>query len=473
MKKIGLGLVLGAVGFSNALHTPQEDGASIKINWSNNKGEKKVFKIDDYEKELPHEKIHSKTLLQQYVRTTCRPNCSVSRSGSCKSRSCSGGNNYYHSGRSCSGGNNSYHSGRSCSGVRSGSYGDEYYREPIVIQHKPVFRKQYVYKPVGRQNRNFARNNYVRSHSRDRSNVQCYNKDYDKKLNQVRCNDVQRLLALNKNNDCKKECERKSTDKFRKNNESSNYLKDQNKESLKNTKERSCSRQNARKFKQTQADKICKQKNKDAERCNENESKNSHNFVDLNHKKNEGLCMKEKDKDNLHSNDRCIEEFDKLEHFKKIEERCRSASKAKHSRVKKNECCDKNQKANNGESNKECRTNNKKKTNLNNECSDFKNKEKESSNRDSKYYKDDYENNNSCDKEREFEAKKAKETCSDDSLKNSHGVCNSFDLNKNKVQCDKNGKELYCNDDESGLKACQARGSSHACEEDLCSDIDH
>jgi len=464
MKKISLGLVLGAIGFSNAINPPNEDGASILINWSNNKGEKKVFKVDDIEKDLGNQKIHSKTLLQKYVKTS-RAGCSRSKScgkrscskGSIRGRSCSGS----HGGRSCSKGS---YGGRSCSkgsyGGRScskGSYGGRSCsvksnscspnRNTFVLEHRPVYSKNCNYRPLKRQNRYHNKDDYCRSISKNNSLEKCYDKDYDKRSKKLNLQDLIKLYKLNKNSKLCKDSENRSLSKSRKNKEFSKYSNDKDSKHLKTCKERSCSNVICKNDKRVKSDKDCKTKNKEADKCHEKEFRDCHNLVNMNDKKNEALLMKEKDKDNLHSSDRCIEEFDKLEHFKKVEERCRSASKARHAKCKKNECMDKNQKEKAATCNKEVRANNKMKMNKHKDSNSCYDNENNCLNKNSKYLKDDKCLDASCDRERSLCKKAEKETCDDNSYKYSLDKSDHCDLKQKECDHNKYCKDKYVNDD--------------------------
>lgn len=445
MKKISLGLVLGALGLSNSLKAnPQEDGASILINWSNNKGESKVFKIDDVEKDLGHEKIHSKTLLQKYVRTS-KPFCSKSKSCKRKSsysfgkkeRSCSFDKTYLK-------GKKKYSESvcKPCKPCKVRKV--KKYRKPIVIEHRPVYKKHITYYPKKKQNKLHSNKYRDQSYSRSSSTEDCNNKDYDSRVKKVSMDDLAKLVKLSKDNNSKANCEKRSASKMRRSDQTSKYLKDQDKKFLKKNAERSCSNEEKKNYKFAKANKNKKCANKDAEKSNEDECRNSHNIVNLNNKKNEALLMKEQDKDNLHSNDRVVEEFDKLEHFKKVEERCRNASKARNARVKKHQDMNKDQKANAGSSNKELRSNKKLRSNKNNASDNFCNKEKCDANRDSKYLKDEKECEADNARERENECKENKETFSTNFANSANKHANEYDLVNRKNKSDK-----YCKDDQS------------------------
>jgi hypothetical protein len=448
MKKISLGIVLGALGLSNSLKAnPQEDGASILINWSNNKGESKVFKIDDVEKDLGHEKIHSKTLLQKYVRTS-KPYCS--RSNSCKRRSsCSFGRKD----RSCSF-DKTYLKGKKkysesvckpCKPCKVPKV--RKYRKPIVIEHRPVYKKHINYYPKKKQNKLHSNKYRDQSYSRSSSTEECTKKDYDNRVKKVSLDDLSKLLKLSKNNNSKANCEKRSASKLRKSNQVSKYLKDQDKKFLKKNAERSCSNEEKKSYKFAKANKNAKLANKDAEKSHEDECRDSHNIVNLNNKKNEALLMKEQDKDNLHSNDRIIEEFDKLEHFKKVEERCRNASKARNANVKKHQDMNKGQKANAASFNKEIRSNKKLRSNKNNASDNFFNKEKCEANRDSKYLKDEKECEAENDREREFDCKDEKDAFSTNSKNSANKHANKYDLINKKNRNNQDCKDVECNDD--------------------------
>jgi len=442
MRKISLGLVLGALGFSNTLKVnPKEDGASILINWSNNKGEKKMFKIDDVEKELGNEKIHSKTLLQKYYRTS-KPSCSYSKS--CGKRSDSFGERSCSYGRSYS---KKKHSFSGCKPCRVKKY-----RKPIIIEHRPIYKKNIIYRPRKKQNKFHVNDYYNRNQDKCNSLEKCYDKNYDKTKNKLTLEELAKLYKLKNDAESNQKINRRSVSKLRKNKNISKYLKDNDSKYLKNNAERSCSNDYRVNHKEARVDRDTKQKNKDLERDHEKECRDSHNVVNLADKKNEALLMKEKDKDNLHSNDRVIEEFDKLEHFKKVEERCRSASKARHANVKKNDCLDKAQKADAANFNKECRSNKKLRSNKNNECNDFDITDKSCLNKDSKYLKDEKECDFDSNNERELECKDNKETCSLDNYKNSKDSKDKCDYENKKCKNDKFKKNVDVNDNEKYYK---------------------
>jgi len=74
------------------------------------------------------------------------------------------------------------------------------------------------------------------------------------------------------------------------------------------------------------------------------DAKNSQNLMNIKDRCKEGLCMNEMDNDNLRSDEKIIEEFDKLEHYKKVNECNRSAEKNNNCKVKKRNDIDKNAK---------------------------------------------------------------------------------------------------------------------------------
>jgi hypothetical protein len=287
MKRISLGIVLSAVGLSNSLKVaPQEDGASIRINWSNNKGESKVFKIDDVEQDLGHEKIHSKTLLQQYCRTSY-PDCSSKKSCSLsrKKRSCSFE-------RSCSFGKKRYTGSVFCKPSKPFNVCKvKKYRKPIIIEHRPVYKKHITYYPKKKQNKLFNKKYYDNSNSRSSSTEDCYKKDYSDKEKRVSLKDLEKLVKENRQNADNQNSKGHSASRLRKSDQVSKYLKDQDKKCLKKNNERSCSNQAKNAYKYAKANKNANNANKDCEKFNENEFKDSHNTVNLADKKNEALCM--------------------------------------------------------------------------------------------------------------------------------------------------------------------------------------
>ncbi len=632
MKKIGLGIVLGAFGITKSLNNLKDDGATISINWSNNKGEKKLFKIDDIERQNGNQKILSKTLLQKFIRTSrkkpswscCRSNpyskcyrrcehesgdasCVRPVCGNCVRSgdvSCvrTGDANYVRTGdancvrtgdANCvrSGDANCVRSGdaslersgyvsrgrsgdasivrsgdvsRGRSGdasiVRSGNvslrrssdaircrsgdaslgrpgyttysrpgyanygYGDrdtiygrpgvatygyrdgdtiigrpgvasygygsrdasygygsrdaiyvksvdkrcnydscndcsvEKYKQPILITHRPVYGNKQCYKPICPTGRKVCVNNMRRENSCE----DCYNKDYDKKEEKLSLNELSKLLKLKKDNHCKYNNQQKCANKYRKQNSMSKYLNKKDSNYVKDNCERCSSNEKKKNYKYTNSGKLNKQKNNHAQNSHQNEMKKSHNIINLNHKANEKLCMKEKDKDNLHCNDKIIEEFDKLEHYKHVEENCRSASKARHANVNKNECLDKEQRQKNGEYNKELRCNHKSKNNLNKCCDNFDHKEKSDHKRSNRFLKDENELDCNREKEKEFVANCCKEkenANSNDLHKSKDDCCDYLNCLSKKDKCAEN----CCVDDDVNCKRCKRNTSNCAC----------
>ena len=210
-----------------------------------------------------------------------------------------------------------------------------------------------------------------------------------------------------------------------------------------------------------------KKNNKENERQHSLEAKNSHNLMNINHKSNEELMLKDQEKDNLNSNDKIIEEFDKLEHFKKVEERCRSASKGKFARVKKNNDMDKCQAQKSGNKTKESRGRKKLRSNLDKNCDSFNNCESNKENRDSKYLKD--ENECSAEKLRERSmSNNSEKSCFENNhdklSKNKHNKLNL--MKKTDKEC-KDAKDVCLNDDENCYKRSKSACSENerGCEE--------
>jgi hypothetical protein len=79
IKKFGLALLtFGVLGLSNEKEPIQDDRNEILVNWHNDQGEKKIFKIDDEEINNGKERVHSKTFLQKYSRLSCSPSATAS-----------------------------------------------------------------------------------------------------------------------------------------------------------------------------------------------------------------------------------------------------------------------------------------------------------------------------------------------------------------------------------------------------------
>jgi len=351
---------------------------------------------------------------------------SVSRDGSCYNSDYSRGNSYDGGDCGCSGGKN------------------------YIVNHKPkyVFKKNYI--PRKNQNKLHQFKKYNKNHLRNDDYVNKYNKDYDSKLNTVNVRDLEKLLKLNKNHKSNQDCAQRSTSKLRKSNQVSKYLKDKNCKNLKKNNERSTSCSNKNSYKNSYKNSQNHKKDHENERQNSVEAQKKHNLVNLKDKSNEALLMKEKDKDNLHSNDRCVEEFDKLEHFKKVEERCRSASKARHADVKKHQDMDKCQAKNTAESAKEKRGRNKLRSNLNNNRDRFCNLEKCNENKESDYKKDNHECAADNLRERSFSCKSEKSTFSANDNKLCKNNNSNYDLVNAKNKSCKDAKDVCVNDDKSG-----------------------
>ncbi len=394
-----------------------------------------------------------------------------------------GGNYYdgdcYDKGGVCSygkGGN--YYDGDYCgkgsvcrySRSRSKSFcGDNKY----YIQHQPkyIYRNKYIPK-----NKLHKYNKFNRNISKCKDSVDNYKKDYDTNIKKVSLDDLQKLLKLNKNSKDNLNVQKKSASKFRKNQQISKFLKDAECKNVKNNNERkaSCDYKNA--FKNTKKRAHNKTKQNDKERQHSLEAKKCHNVVNLNHKANEALLMKEQDKDNLHSNDRVVEEFDKLEHFRKVEERCRNASKSRAARVKKHQDLDKCQAQKQAQKHKERRNKDKRCFNLkkNNDC--FYNLDKDNCNRNSNYLKDENECKADKLRERSFSYKSAKSTCSADEKNICQDKKDTLDLvnKKNKKYNDK--KKICIDDDENCYKRKNSKFRSNedkffnkdACFNDVC-----
>lgn len=492
MKAIGFGIVIGAIGLTKSIKPIQDDKASISINWSNDKGETKVFKIDDIEQDLGNEKIHSKTLLQKYVKQSTYPSYRVNG----KSLSCSREKSfkklrgtrqsdcdYDYDDASCS--PMKCKTGKflrkDCSRSASRDSGigfckpcgyEKCEQQPIVIEHKPIYEKNVFCKPGKRkQNKYHRADELEKMVDKDNSCEKCYNKDYDKKVKKLKLNDLLKLLKLNKENKMSKSLTKKNFNKARKNKSLSKYLKDSDAKSAKQNRERSCSQEDIKKLKTAKQDRDSCQDSKDNEKAHAKEMKKVHDIMNIANKKNEALLMNEKNKDNLHSSDKVIEEFDKLEHFKKVQEKCRSASKARKAHVKKQDCLDKEQKHHAGEKNFEKRFNKKLKTNKNKSSNDFDYCDQDKQNRNSKYLKDNNEFDKACQKERELSKSKCYDKSDFDNSRKNLDECSECDYaKKDKKKC-KNLKKHDLSDDVNWVKKNRNTDKSRCndeCEEDKC-----
>ena len=510
MKRISLGIIIGAVGLTNTLQvTPQEDKATLLVNWSNNKGESKVFKIDDFEKELGNEKIHSKTFIQKYIRergpckTTRRRrkiSCSTSKSpsgycGTTRKGRCSGSKGLRYGGyrggecslnksicqtgrcghrgaevcslsRSASKGarcETGYRGGE-CSvsrsrskGLRFGGYKKVKCARPIVIKHRPVVNT-YVYKQKPRkQNIHQGRYNANVDCSQEKCYEKQYNKSQDKKVNQLCLEDLLKLYKLKKEKANAENCQNASIDKNSYKNNLSKYLKDDSAQAQACNKERELSCEKKDNFKKMNRNSETDKKDKTKARRHSLECKKSHNLMNINHKKNDNLLMKENNKDNLHSNDKVVEEFDKLEHFKKVCERCRSASKERDANVNKNECLDKQQKQHNGQQTKEKRSKNNLRSNKDSASNDFDYCDQDQLDKKRNYKKDnqaecykkfnEQDFNKSCEADKFSADQNAKACTSEDNL----------DLVDKKKCLNKEALDTSDKYDENYLKKCQDR----------------
>jgi hypothetical protein len=342
-------------------------------------------------------------------------------------------------------------------------------KNTFIVEHKPKYILKNKYYPRKKQNKFYGNKRFEKSRSNSRENCEEYNKDYDKNVKLVNLNDLEKVMKLQKCNNKSASCEKRSLSKKRYMNEKSNYLKDKESKYFKDNKEREQSCEDINQLKKAKKNQMNMNKANNKERQQSMEAKNSHNMMNINHKANEELCMKEHDKDNLHSNDKVIEEFDKLEHFKKIEERCRSASKGRNARVKKNNDLDKVQNQASGQKTKEKRGRGRLRSDFKKTNDDFKFLDSNKENRASQYMKNDKECSAEKLKERSCSARSAKSTCSDNQNRMNKKCMNYLDELK-KTDCKNKNEECYnLSDDENCKKRSFSRDSKNEkeCETDF------
>ena len=236
-------------------------------------------------------------------------------------------------------------------GRRSVSRGSDYIRRNrsrsgadrnvFTVQHKPYYDirgwdvgceppvKEYVPRPVDLYKRRVNDQAYL---NRDRNA-----RRQDANLDEVnRCirNERARRNKINANaKDVRNNKNAKAT--FR-------YLDKNNKKNVSELNKESCdanvcdSAKNANKFK-ANLNNLSKQN-----RHHSLDHKKNENLTDIRDRCKDNLLLNEMDNDNLRSDEKVIEEFDKLEHYKKVNECNRSAEKNNNCNVKKRNDVDKN-----------------------------------------------------------------------------------------------------------------------------------
>ena len=448
MRKYGLALItIGALGLSQATKPIIDDRNEVLINWHNDDGERKVFKIDDLEKDDGEERIHSKTLLQKYTKSSssCSPSCGSSH-GSCgsSSNSCSdggcalggscsnyGGDDYgagcatgYGSGKGSrygSGYGSGYASGYGSgygSGNRSGAYGGSGNRSGAFAGGSGTYGAL-VGQSGFRNNQGSLRGDNGILGTREYNGEGSYDGCSSGKANDLSYQQMCHLL----NKDKRDKIKRSNARAYLRNNKAAkdnkNYSNGSQIDKLCKANERDCMIDACDSAKVANGDKRNDNCFANREACRANEMKKSHNLVNCANRKNEHLNMNEKAKDNLHSHKRVVTEFDKLEHFKKCSENCKDAEKGRRARVNKANNVNKNQRSRKGH-----RTHN----------SRFKNKNdvRQQRNKDESNY---------CDKNNKLSNRKY--------LKNKD-ICNSNDNNVNSsadaASCANDERKAYSND---------------------------
>lgn len=215
-------------------------------------------------------------------------------------------------------------------------------RNVYVMQHRPRYdirgwdvgcepRVQHYPIGVNHYNRRAADQAYI-------------NRNRDARRKAVNLDDVNRML---KNERARRNMINAAAQNSRNNQnakESKKYLNKNNKINKQNYNREACaadlaeSGKNANKFNANLSN------NRAQQRHHSLDAKHTHNLMNIKDRSKEGLCMNEIDNDNLRSDQKVIEEFDKLEHYKKVDERNRSAEKNNNCNVKKRNDIDKNAK---------------------------------------------------------------------------------------------------------------------------------
>ena len=397
MKKLAIALLtMGTLSISKSIKKPlQDDRNEISIKWHNDKGERKVFKIDDIEKDDGQEKIHSKTLLQKYVRTSFSPceggegnflgSSSSCNTGNCFSSSNCNNNNYGNynyggddygagcaSGYGAYGNGYGYSSGSGC-GNAYGNIGNEYaegnaffgnnnnaggfaygngfgydaYGNSLENNNLGGFANNYQGSLLGDRScgsgvigtRNYNGNGYYDGSASGKNN----NLSYQQLCNLANLNKADQLQRQNARNFLRKNNASKDNKNFATANQINNILKEN---------ERDCLIDACDSAKIANGDIRNQNLSANQENSRENEIKRIHDIVNCADRKNEHLNMNEKAKDNLHSHKRVVTEFDKLEHFKKSSENCKDAEKGRRANVDKANDINKNQRRHKGDRSK-------------------------------------------------------------------------------------------------------------------------
>lgn len=188
-----------------------------------------------------------------------------------------------------------------------------------------------IIQPIHRYDRNARDQGYLnhrRNAERKATNLDRINRNL--MLEKARRNQIQAAAQNSRNNQ-----NAKATKK---------YLNKNNKININHANVENCSAamadngKNANKFNANLANK------KNLMRRHSLDAKHSHNLMNIKDRCKEGLCMNEMDNDNLRADEKVIEEFDKLEHYKKVNECNRSAEKNNNCLVKKRNDVNKNAK---------------------------------------------------------------------------------------------------------------------------------
>jgi hypothetical protein len=206
-------------------------------------------------------------------------------------------------------------------------------RNVYTMQHGPSYDMRgwdvgcetpqvYHPKPIDHYNRRATDQAYV-NRNRDATRKQVNMDDVNRLQRQERCrrNQINTAAMNSRNNQNAKE-----TKKY------ANRNNNKKKQSMNNEifqAEMANRGKNANKFNSNLSNK------RNSARQNSLDAKHSQNLMNIKDRCKEGLCMNEMDNDNLRADEKIIEEFDKLEHYKKINECNRSAEKNNNCLVKK------------------------------------------------------------------------------------------------------------------------------------------
>lgn len=386
------------LGLSIANEPIQDDRNEVLINWHNDQGEAKSFKIDDVEKDNGHEKIHSKTLLQKYYKTSSAP-CGGSSLGSssaftsdsgnfgslqgsssgygssgsigsssvssgcgsgsgCDYNNCGSCNNYgCSSGNSCAGyGGNDYGLGCATGGYSSNTgYGSGALNTAFGSGIRGGDSAYGYGSGSAAYGAGFGGNYGGCSGvlgTRDYNGVGYY--DGASCGNGKDLSYEQLCKLINKENAAR--CNRANARKYLRGNkaarDSKNFNSGSQIDKVLKENERNCLIDACDAAKIASGDSRNDNCYRDQQNSHANEMKRIHNLVKSADRKNEHLNMNEKAKDNLHSHKRVVTEFDKLEHFKKCSENCKDAEKGRRANVNKANAINKNQRRRKGHSNR-------------------------------------------------------------------------------------------------------------------------